>query len=75
MMFANKSPEERRKDLKTALDSGRIIQMPGAHEPIVARIIEEFNFDEDNNLLLVKGAVPGATGGSVFVRPSVKFRA
>lgn len=45
MLFANKKPEERRRDLKAALESGRIIQMPGAHEPIVARIIEEFDFD------------------------------
>ena len=28
--------------------------------------------DVENNLLLVKGAVPGATGGDVIVRPAVK---
>ncbi len=28
--------------------------------------------DADNNLLFVKGAVPGADGGIVTVRPSVK---
>mgnify|MGYP001193429361 CR=1 FL=1 len=42
---------------------------------ITTQSLEVVRVDEDNNLLLVKGAVPGATGGSVFVRPSVKFRA
>ena len=28
--------------------------------------------DRDRNLLLIKGAVPGAKGGDVVVRPSVK---
>jgi large subunit ribosomal protein L3 len=28
--------------------------------------------DSDNNLLFVKGAVPGAEGGLITVRPSVK---
>jgi large subunit ribosomal protein L3 len=28
--------------------------------------------DEERNLLLVKGAVPGATGSDVVVKPTVK---
>jgi large subunit ribosomal protein L3 len=28
--------------------------------------------DSDNNLLFVRGAVPGADGGIITVRPSVK---
>ena len=28
--------------------------------------------DAENNLLLVKGTVPGATGGDVIVKPAVK---
>lgn len=31
--------------------------------------------DVENNLLLVKGAVPGATGSNVIIRPSVKSKA
>jgi large subunit ribosomal protein L3 len=31
--------------------------------------------DVENNLLLVKGAVPGATGSDVIIRPSVKSKA
>ena len=28
--------------------------------------------DEERNLLLVKGSVPGANGGDVIIRPAVK---
>lgn len=34
--------------------------------------LEIVRVDADNNLLLVKGAIPGATGSHVVVRPSVK---
>ena len=34
--------------------------------------LEVIRVDAERNLLLVKGAVPGATGGSVFVKRSVK---
>lgn len=34
--------------------------------------LEVVRVDADNNLLLVKGAIPGATGSRVIVRPSVK---
>jgi large subunit ribosomal protein L3 len=31
--------------------------------------------DNERNLLLIRGAVPGAEGGEVIVRPSVKAEA
>jgi large subunit ribosomal protein L3 len=34
--------------------------------------LEVIRVDTERNLLLVKGAVPGATGGSVSVKHSVK---
>ncbi|MFP3873710.1 MAG: 50S ribosomal protein L3 [Thiohalophilus sp.] len=34
--------------------------------------LEVVKVDNDRNLLLVKGAVPGSKGGSVIVRPAVK---
>lgn len=34
--------------------------------------LEVFAVDESNNLLLIKGAVPGAVGSDVMVRPSIK---
>ena len=37
--------------------------------------LEVVRVDAERNLLLIKGAVPGAPGGDVIVRPSVKGRA
>jgi len=34
--------------------------------------LEVVRVDEERNLLLIKGAVPGHSGGRVFVRPAVK---
>ncbi len=36
--------------------------------------LEVVRVDRERNLLLVKGAVPGAKGGDVIVRPAVKAR-
>ena len=36
--------------------------------------LEVVRVDLENNLLLIKGAVPGATGSKVIVRPTVKGR-
>lgn len=37
--------------------------------------LEVVRVDAERNLLLVKGAIPGAKGGDVIVRPAVKARA
>lgn len=36
--------------------------------------LEVVRIDNERNLLLVKGAVPGAKGGDLIVRPAVKAR-
>jgi len=36
--------------------------------------LEVVRVDTDRNLLLIKGAVPGHSGGQVFVRPAIKVR-
>lgn len=36
--------------------------------------LEVIRVDAKNNLLLIKGAVPGATGASVIVRPTIKVK-
>tara|TARA_B100001057_G_C22786342_1_gene925730 strand:- start:129 stop:767 length:639 start_codon:yes stop_codon:yes gene_type:complete len=36
--------------------------------------LEVVKVDAENNLLLIKGAVPGATGSNVVVRPTVKVK-
>ena len=39
-----------------------------------AQSLEVVRIDLDNNLLLIKGAVPGATGADLIVKPAVKAR-
>lgn len=39
-----------------------------------AQNLEVMRVDPERNLVLVKGAVPGAPGGNVMIRPSVKTR-
>jgi len=39
---------------------------------VTTQTLEIVRVDQENNLLLVKGAVPGATGGEVIVKPAVK---
>ncbi|PCJ26436.1 MAG: 50S ribosomal protein L3 [SAR86 cluster bacterium] len=36
--------------------------------------LEVIKIDLENNLLLIKGAVPGATGSNVIVRPAIKIK-
>jgi large subunit ribosomal protein L3 len=42
------------------------------NERVTTQNLEVVRVDAERNLLLIKGAVPGATGGTVMVRPSVK---
>ena len=43
-------------------------------ERVTVQNLEVIRVDAERNLLLVKGAIPGAPGGDVFVRPAVKTR-
>lgn len=43
-------------------------------ENVTVQSLEVVRVDLDRNLILVRGAVPGATGGSVVVTPAMKFR-
>ncbi|MCC8396531.1 50S ribosomal protein L3 [Paraburkholderia sp. MMS20-SJTR3] len=63
-----------------AQDPGRVFpgkRMTGhmGDENVTVQNLEIARIDADRNLLLVKGAVPGAKGGKVFVTPAVKTRA
>lgn len=48
--------------------------LPGhmGHERVTVQNLEVVRVDADRNLLLVKGAIPGANGGMVIVREAVK---
>ncbi len=41
-------------------------------EQVTVQTLEVVRVDAERNLLLIKGAVPGAPGGDVIVRPAVK---
>ncbi len=41
---------------------------------VTTQTLEIVRVDQENNLLLIKGAVPGAKGGDVIVTPAVKAR-
>ena len=45
------------------------------NERVTVQNLEIVRVDAERNLLLVKGAIPGAPGGDVIVRPAVKARA
>ncbi|WP_137168356.1 50S ribosomal protein L3 [Salinimonas lutimaris] len=42
------------------------------NKQVTTQSLEVVRVDVENNLILVKGAVPGATGGDVIVKPAVK---
>ena len=41
-------------------------------ERVTTQNLELVRVDAERNLLLIKGAVPGATNGNVIVKPAVK---
>jgi large subunit ribosomal protein L3 len=41
-------------------------------EQVTTQNLEVIRVDADNNLMLIKGAIPGATGGEVIVKSAVK---
>ncbi|ODS24913.1 50S ribosomal protein L3 [Candidatus Endobugula sertula] len=43
-------------------------------EKVTVQTLEVVRVDVGRNLLLIKGAVPGASGGDIVVRPSVKVK-
>ena len=60
-----------------AQDPGRVFpgkRMAGQYGNVTRTVqgLEVIRVDAERQLLLVKGAVPGAKGGDVFVRPAVK---
>ena len=42
------------------------------NERVTVQSLEVVRVDAERNLILIKGAVPGATGGDVIVKPAVK---
>ena len=45
MHFVEKKPEEKRSDLDNKLKSNKILRIPGAYNPLTAKVIEEIGYD------------------------------
>ena len=45
MHFIKKNPEEKRIDLENKLKSNKILRVPGAYNPLTAKVIEEIGYD------------------------------
>src|SRR5438132_13667277 len=65
--------------ISMAQDPGRVFpgkRMAGQHGNVkrTVQTLKVVRVDAERGLLLVKGAVPGADGGHIVVRPSVKTR-
>ncbi len=53
MIISDKPASEKRADLRRKLDSGKLLQFPGAYNPLVAMMVEQTGFDG----VYVSGAV------------------
>ena len=53
MHFIKKNPEEKRIDLENKLKSNKILRVPGAYNPLTAKVIEKIGYDA----IYVSGAV------------------
>ena len=70
-------PVHRQPGSMGSIDPARILKnhkMPGQYgnEQVTVQNLDVVRVDADKNLIAVKGAIPGAKGGIVFVRNTVK---
>jgi methylisocitrate lyase len=59
MLFAKTTPKQKRKGLREAIASGKLLRFPGAFSPLVSMLIEEIGFEG----VYVSGAVLSADLG------------
>ena len=45
MYFTKKNSSEKRQELKNKLSKNKILKIPGAYNPLTAKLIEEIAFD------------------------------
>ena len=53
MHFVEKKPSEKRLDFVSKLKTNKILRVPGAYNPLTAKVIEEIGYDA----IYVSGAV------------------
>ena len=45
MIISKKPPQQKRVDFRSALKSGKLLEFPGAYNPMVAMLIEKYGYD------------------------------
>ena len=45
MHFIEKEPTQKRRDFVNKLESNKILRVPGAYNPLTAKLIEEIGYD------------------------------
>ena len=45
MHFVEKDPSQKREDFTKKLESNKILRVPGAYNPLTAKLIEEIGYD------------------------------
>ena len=53
MHFVDKKPRDKRKEFIKKINSGKILRVPGAYNPLTAKLIEEIGYDA----VYISGAV------------------
>lgn len=59
MLYSDKTPAQKRADFRAALATGKLLQLPGAFNPLSARLIQDKGFDG----VYISGAVIAADLG------------
>ena len=59
MLHSNITAEQKRKNFKAAINSGKALQFPGAFNAVSAQLIQEHGFDG----VYISGAVIPVDGG------------
>ena len=45
MIVNKKTHQQKRADFRSALNSGKLLEFPGAYNPMVAKMVEQYGFD------------------------------
>lgn len=45
MIIDKKTPQQKRADFRSALSSGKLLEFPGAYNPMVAMMVEQYGYD------------------------------
>ena len=67
MHFVEKEPSQKRKDFSDKLKTNKILRVPGAYNPLTAKLIEEIGYDA----VYVSGGVMSNDLGYPDIGPNI----